>query len=304
MTLKELYQFGTTELERAGIEECALDAWYLLEHVIKISRAMYFADANKQAEEEKKDTYVKLIQKRAAHIPLQHLTGVQEFMGLEFDVNEHVLIPRQDTEILVETALDVLERRILSETDRPEQLHILDMCTGSGCILLSILHYIRNKAVTRNSSVSAWEGTITGCGVDISAEALKVAVRNAKKLQIETDFLKSDLFADVYDTYDMIVSNPPYIRTEVIKGLQEEVKNHDPMLALDGKEDGLYFYRRIVDESRAYLTKGGTLFFEIGHDQAEDVSEIMNAAGFQNVAVKKDLAGLDRVVFGVYDTKR
>ena len=285
MTLKELYNTGTDILKNASIQESSLDAWYLLEYVTGITRARYFVDSQQTVPQNHQKQYLQLIQKRAEHIPLQHLTGVQEFMGLEFHVNEHVLIPRQDTEILVETALEKLK-----EISNP--VNLLDMCTGSGCILLSILYYMKNKK------------QITGTGVDISDKALEVARENAKSLGLSVDFLQSDLFDKITDKYSMIVSNPPYIRSDVIKTLQEEVREHDPMLALDGMEDGLYFYRKIISESEKYLQVDGYLIFEIGHDQGLDVSNMMKDAGFRDVLIKKDLAGLDRVVLGVYDTKR
>lgn len=282
MTLREAYQNGVKQLTQAGVGEASLDAWYLLEHVTGISRAMFLADGGRTLEEEDWNQYKQVLDLRAQRIPLQHITGVQEFMGLEFQVNEHVLIPRQDTEVLVETALEAMKGK--------EQVQLLDMCTGSGCILLSTLYYGRQ------------ERTMTGVGVDISPEALQVATANGKNLEIEATFLESDLFSKVEGTFDMIVSNPPYIPSAVIEGLEPEVKEHDPMLALDGKEDGLYFYRKIIEEARSYLQLGGYLIFEIGHDQGEDVSSYMKIHGFQDVRVKKDLAGLDRVVCGVYDT--
>ena len=285
MTLKELYNTGTDILKNASIQESSLDAWYLLEYVTGITRARYFVDSQQTVPKNHQKQYLQLIQKRAEHIPLQHLTGVQEFMWLEFHVNEHVLIPRQDTEILVETALEKLK-----EISNP--VNLLDMCTGSGCILLSILYYMKNKK------------QITGTGVDISDKALEVARKNAKSLGLSVDFLQSDLFDKITDKYSMIVSNPPYIRSDVIKTLQEEVREHDPMLALNGMEDGLYFYRKIISESEKYLQADGYLIFEIGQDQGLDVSNMMKDAGFRDVLIKKDLAGLDRVVLGVYDTKR
>ena len=281
MTLKEAYEYGQEQLKNAEIDDAVLDAWYLLEHVTGISRAMYFMDMRREISLEQESLYRTYIDNRVQHIPLQHITGVQEFMGLEFCVNEHVLIPRQDTEVLVECVLGDLQ----------PDMRVLDMCTGSGCILLSLLKMCKYP-------------NVSGTGADISEEALKVAKQNAEKLEVNAQFLHSDLFENVEGLYDIIVSNPPYIRTAVIEELKEEVKFHDPFLALDGKEDGLYFYRRIVEESSKYLKKGGKLYFEIGHDQGEDVSKLMKDAGFVDVTVKKDLAGLDRVVFGVYSVIR
>lgn len=278
MTLKEAYEFGQKQLKKAEIDDAVLDAWYLLEHVTGISRAMYFLDMNKELNSEQETRYREYVMTRAKHIPLQHITGVQEFMGLEFCVNEHVLVPRQDTEVMVESVLEALK----------PNMEVLDMCTGSGCILISLL------------KLSCY-ANISGVGVDLSEEALKVATKNAEKLGVSVKFLHSDLFENVDGQYDVIVSNPPYIRTAVIEELKEEVKFHDPFMALDGKEDGLYFYRRIVEESPKFLKKCGKLYFEIGHDQAEAVSRLMRDVGFTSVTVKKDLAGLDRVVFGVYN---
>lgn len=276
MTLQEAYQEGIRLLEEAEVAEARIDAWELLEYETGISRATYFADSHREMGTDREEAYFQKIQRRAARIPLQHLTGVQEFMGFPFQVNEQVLIPRQDTEVLVEEV----------EKSLTDGMEILDVCTGSGCILLSLLK--RHPGVC-------------GTGVDISKGALAVAQENGRRLEVEATFLESDLFACVEGRYDLIVSNPPYIKTAVIETLEEEVRLHDPWLALDGKEDGLYFYRRIVEESPKYLKEGGSLYFEIGHDQGDEVKQLMEEAGYVQVTVKKDLAGLDRVVFGVYN---
>ena len=276
MTFREAYAFGEAELRAVGIDDANVDAWYLLEFVTGISRAMYFMKMMDQMNSEDEKKYVEYINIRKNHIPLQHITGVQEFMGFEFFVNEHVLVPRQDTEVLVETVLEEM---------KPEA-DVLDMCVGSGCIILSLARLGKG---------------VRGTGVDISEEALKVATKNREKLAVDVALIQSDLFENVQGQFDVIVSNPPYIRTAVIEELKEEVKFHDPYIALDGKEDGLHFYRKIVDESRRFLKQNGKLYFEIGHDQGEDVKNLMEEAGFTNVRVKKDLAGLDRVVLGVYN---
>ena len=281
MTWKEAWKRGAQSLQKAGVEEYDLDAWYLLEHVTGITKASYYMEPEHPMHDQEEREYLELIRKRSTRIPLQHLTGVQEFMGLEFLVNEHVLIPRQDTEVLVETALDVCKQEQMGE------IRLLDMCTGSGCILLSLLHELKPR-------------TVTGVGVDLSKEALCVAEKNAEKLKINAEFLESDLFENVKGTYDVIVSNPPYIRTSVIETLQEEVKDHDPYLALDGKEDGLIFYRRILEDGTEHLMRGGGLYFEIGFDQGAAVKKMMEEAGFHEVQVTKDFAGLDRVVSGFW----
>ena len=281
LTLKQLYKVGTVKLAEEGIEEFSLDAWYLLEYVTGVSKAMYFAEPERAVSEENADRYIDCIRRRAAHIPLQHITGEQEFMGYPFCVNEHVLIPRQDTEILVEEAIQVM---------RPK-MKVLDMCTGSGCIVLSILKMCREKYYMTD---------LQGIGVDVSEEALKVARENGRRLGVPVTWIQSDLFVKIpeEEKYDVIVSNPPYIETAVIDTLQEEVRLHDPYIALDGKEDGLYFYRRIISEAGKYLKPQGKLMFEIGCDQAEAVEELMKNAGYEQITVKKDLAGLDRVVYG------
>ncbi len=302
MTLREAYEYGREQLNLAGVDDADLDAWYLLEFVTGISRAMYYVKMQEEISNEQEIGYRIYIERRASHIPLQHITGVQEFMGLEFLVNEHVLVPRQDTEVLVESVLEVL---------RPK-MKVLDMCTGSGCILISLLKCIEtrcsHKSCDQLTSVQTecelfenCEKQILGVGVDVSEEALKVAKVNCEKNGVKAELIQSDLFENVSGQYDVIVSNPPYIRTAVIEELKEEVKFHDPFIALDGKEDGLYFYRKIVEKSPEYLIDGGKLFFEIGHDQGEDVKKLMEQAGFTGVTVKKDLAGLDRVVFGQYN---
>ena len=286
LSFHEVFRMGEEYLNFCGITDASVDAWLLLEHVTGISRTRFLLERTREMPEESRMLYGRLLEKRGKHIPLQHLTGIQEFMGLEFQVNEHVLIPRQDTEILVEEAMKQI---------RPG-MRILDLCTGSGCIGISL--------------VKLWSGgklpAISVDCADISEEALNVAQRNAESLNAEVRLIHSDLFRilDKTDgqsqlgTYDMIVSNPPYIQTSVIEELSEEVRLHEPFGALDGKEDGLYFYRKIIRESRAHLTEEGRLLFEIGYDQGEVVSHLMKEQGFIDVRVKKDLAGLDRVVCG------
>ena len=313
-TLKAAYIQGRERLRQAGVPEADLDAWYLLEYVTGISRASYLMEPDREMTGQQSLRYEECISKREQRVPLQHITGEQEFMGLTFRVDENVLIPRQDTEILVEQALEILKKGQLPRSGG--KLHILDLCTGSGCILLSVLHYA-DKCDTGRYNAGQCDtgrcdpgkrdagdpadmpGDIEGTGADISEKALSIAGQNADALGIRAGFIHGDLFENIRGKYGMIVSNPPYIRTDEIKDLQEEVRLHDPVIALDGREDGLYYYRRIVRESRSYLEEGGALLFEIGCDQAEAVSGLMSGAGFSEITVKKDLAGLDRVVSGV-----
>lgn len=283
LTLQKAYREGAAALEAAGIIDAPLDAWLLLSYVTGVSRAVYYGNPDKALDADEKEKYLKYIELRSRRIPLQHITGEQEFMGYSFQVNENVLIPRQDTETLVEEALKRL---------KPE-MQILDLCTGSGCILISLL----KKGLERG---------IKGCGgtgTDISEGALAVAARNAEKLEVQAEFLQSDLFGRIEGRYDLIVSNPPYIPTRVIHGLQDEVRLHDPYIALDGGEDGLHFYREIVSGSVRHMKKGGFLLFEIGYDQGEAVAELMEHVGYKDILVKKDLACLDRVVVGMYNEK-
>lgn len=275
-----VYREGVECLMGASIEEAALDARLLLEYVCGTDRNTLLAHGEREVSEKEYTRYGDLLAKRAGHVPLQHLTGEQDFMGLTFIVNDKVLVPRQDTEVLVEEALRNLH----------DGMRILDMCTGSGCILLSLLQY-SNDCV--------------GVGADLSAEALAVAEENYRRLreqrpEITASFVKSDLFANLPkgERYEMIIANPPYIRTNVIDTLMPEVREHEPLMALDGREDGLYFYRKITHQAGEYLTRGGMLFYEIGYDQAEDVCKIMEGEGFREVEVVKDFAGLDRVAYG------
>lgn len=274
MKYRDLYREGCEVLAQAGVAESELDARLLLEYVCDTNRNDLLVRGDDVVDIEKEKQYRDLLARRAKRIPLQQITGTQEFMGLSFLVNENVLIPRQDTEILVEEVLKELH----------DGMHVLDMCTGSGCIIISLLHYTNH---------------CKGVGVDVSPKALLVAKENAKRLLEESIiFVQSDLFSEVTGKFDVIVSNPPYIRSDVIETLMPEVRMHEPMLALDGSEDGLKFYRSIVDESKEYLNRGGKLYFEIGFDQAEEVSTLMEQAGFTEINVVKDFAGLDRVVYG------
>ncbi len=291
-TLRQIIEEGTELLKAAGIEEAAQDAWYLLEYAAGISRAVYYGDPDRIMDVRQAKQFLEYIETRGKRIPLQHITGEQEFMGYPFYVNEHVLIPRQDTETLVEEALKVMRAG-------GRRIKVLDMCTGSGCILLSILKMYPPA-----------EGT----GCDVSREALCVAKKNARRLGVDAGWVLSDLF-DQWDApagyeeaeqvlderYGMIISNPPYIRTAEIQKLQEEVRVHDPRIALDGGEDGLYFYRRIIEGSILHIEDGGYLLFEIGYDQGEDVAELMQSHGYGDIMIKKDLSGLDRVVMGRYN---
>ena len=275
MEYAALYRMGVERLAAAGIEEAKLDARLLLEELCGTDRNDLLVHGDRPVTEQQENSYVNYIELRSRHIPLQHITGYQEFMGLRFKVTPDVLIPRQDTETLVEEVLKNLH----------DGMRILDLCTGSGCILLSLLRY-SNDCV--------------GIGADLSKKALKVAEENAGSLGLTAEFVQGDLFEPVTGKFEIIVSNPPYIPSNVIPTLMEEVREHDPLMALDGKEDGLFFYREIIGQAGEYLYPGGMLFLEIGCEQAGAVTELMKNAGYRDVTVCKDLAGLDRVVSGRY----
>lgn len=273
MTYCKAVRKGERFLRENGIEEAGTDAWLLLSFVCGIDRNFYYMHMQTEMPEERQKRYTELLQKRAKRVPLQYITEEQEFMGFRFLVDSDVLIPRQDTEILVEEAL----KRIRPGMD------VLDLCTGSGCIVISILKNIPE---------------ICALAADISAKALCVAEKNARLHGVSVRFLESDLFSGVQGSFDVIVSNPPYIPTKEIKKLMPEVRDFEPRLALDGKEDGLFFYRRIIEEGKKHLKPGGFLLFEIGCSQGEEVSFLMRQAGYRETVTVKDLAGLDRVVIG------
>ena len=352
----DVLNYGKKILKNAGIVEADLDAWYLFGQIFGISRAQYFLcareniagnTAQKMAAQEqtgnslesknaldcvelwlkeKLSAYENTLEKRASRVPLQQILGQQEFMGLTFFVNEHVLIPRQDTETLVELVLN---------EQKDKNVSILDMCTGSGCIAVSL------KKLGGYACVE---------GADISEEALKVAKRNSEEILENSDvnndavssrteqiqnctnltnnqnkqdnsedrmvsevrtmpqtgvtFRRSDMFSAFPETerFNVIVSNPPYIPSAVIEELEPEVRDHEPRGALDGTADGLYFYRILAEECAKHLTPGGRVYFEIGYDQGAAVKELLDIHGFKDTRVIQDLAGKDRVVCGAWQT--
>lgn len=281
MNYKECYGTGVSILKSAEVPEAELDARLLLEFVCHTDRNTLLVHGDREVSVEERNRFMEFIEERAKRVPLQLLTNEQYFYGLPFYVNKHVLIPRQDTEILVEQALQIIK----------PGMKVLDMCTGSGCILISLMSVVKN---------------VMGYGIDISAEALEVSGINAKRLlpeDYQPKWLKGDLFDAISDEdasppFDVIVSNPPYIPTCDIPLLMPEVKDYEPITALDGSEDGLCFYRKIIQKSREYLKEEGFLLFEIGYNQSEAVSLLMLEADYKDIIVIKDYAGLDRVVIG------
>ena len=285
ITFGHMLEVGIHRLEEAKIADAKRDAETLLLYLEKADRTFLYVHRNDATDEYRADAYFGLIDRRAAGEPLQYILGSQEFMGLNFAVNPSVLIPRQDTETLVELAL----RRA---GEKKRSLSILDMCCGSGAIAVSMAHFLP-------------KAKITAC--DISPEALEVARGNAARngLNGRIEFRESDLFfmtkrkktVRIKDSFDMILSNPPYIPTQDIDTLQTEVRDHEPIKALDGGSDGLDFYRRIAEDAFGSLKKDGLMFLEIGCDQAEAVTSLLSGAGYYSeIEVHKDLTGLDRVI--------
>jgi protein-(glutamine-N5) methyltransferase, release factor-specific len=273
--LREVYTEGKNRLQKAGVQSYEFDARQLLFFVFSIDANQYLLNQSMpfgEEEEKKVNSYFEAIQKRSEKIPLQYITGEQNFCGLDFYVNENVLIPRLDTEVLVEKIL---------EYEEPGQ-RVMDMCTGSGCIAITLQKL----------------GGFQVMAVDISEEALTLARKNAQRNQAQVTFFQSNMFEQLSNTskVDVIVSNPPYIESKVVDELDDEVKKYEPRLALDGMEDGLHFYRILAREGKRFLNEGGRLYVEIGFDQAEAVKELFGAQGFLDIQVYKDLAGLDRVV--------
>ena len=292
MIMADLLAWGERELEQAGVPEAQLSAWYLFQDCFQntgsvcesssstFRRSDYFMRKEEEVCEKQRRRYAEVVKLRKSRMPLEYVIGHTEFMGLVFEVNEHVLIPRQDTETLVEVVYPLCRGK-----------RVLDLCTGSGCIGLSI-------GVLGKPSVLVMS--------DCSPEALCVAEQNKKRLMREDcglphiELVCSDLFEHIDGVFDMIVSNPPYIETTVIRELMPEVKQFEPQLALDGGSDGLAVYRRLIEEAPLHLCEGGMLWLEIGYNQGNSVSALMKRQGFADVRVRKDLAGNDRVISGTF----
>lgn len=281
-TYRELYEEGRRILEQAGLPDAALDARFLLEEVCGTNLQTLLVFPEKKVTEEEVNQYRAFIQRRKDREPTAMILGEWDFMGLTFRLNKSTLIPEQDTEVLVETALEELKRRGLGEAP----LRILDLCTGSGCILLSLLHELRNAG---------------GLGTDLSEEALEAARENAVRLGLQerAAFRQGDLWEPVGDErFDLIVSNPPYVPTEVIPTLEPEVRCGEPYAALDGGEDGLVFYRRIMREAAGHLKPSGIIIVESGFDEAPQIAALMQDQKLRGIRTVKDYGGLDRVVLG------
>ena len=289
MKTRILVKEGEYQLSKAFCMDPKIDAQELYCYLTGLDKVSLFLKAEEEVDLETEEKYMELIRKRAERIPLQHITGVQEFMGYTFRVNPHVLIPRQDTETLVTEAAKTIQstpREKLSFFEKlkgRKEWDVLDLCCGSGAVGISLAKICSNVKVT---------------ATDISAEAVETAEANAEDLRVKVRFLTGDMFEPVKGRkFDMIVSNPPYIRTNMISILQEEVKDHEPLNALDGGRDGLDFYRTIVEKAADFLKPEGFLLVEIGHDQGEDLRKMLKDSGkYSPAVVIKDLPGRDRVV--------
>ena len=296
LSVKEILSLGKRQLEESGVRDADIDSKLLYCYMMNITRTQLVLEYQEVLQDMLCDKYFALIDRRSKGEPFQYITGSQQFMGFDFIVNEHVLIPRADTENLVEGASNVISGKMplsneeLDKKYRRKKWDVLDLCTGSGAIGISLAKLNENVNVI--------------C-TDYSHQALDVAKANAEKNGVtkKIEFREGDLFAPFKGAFkkkkfDMIISNPPYIESDVIDTLEREVREHEPIAALDGGEDGLDFYRRIVEEAPTFMKKNGVLMLEIGHNQGEPLRELLGEKGdFENIQVFKDLAGLDRVVF-------
>lgn len=293
ITFRQAKRDAAAELSRRGVPDADIDAGLLLEYASSMGRTQLLLLEEEEVPEAVLSRYREAVRLRSCRVPLQQITGEADFCGIRFEVSDQVLTPRQDTEILEEEAVKrirVLQKKACAEeTDGARRgqrpVRVLDLCTGSGCLIVAAARLCPG---------------IEAVGTDISGPALDIARRNAENSGTDVTFLEGDLFEKVEGTFDVILSNPPYIRTGDIGDLMEEVRDHEPLLALDGGTDGLSFYRRIVRAAPQYLNSGGSLLFEIGFDEGQDVTEMLRQAGFREVRIIRDLNGLDRVVSSVF----
>ena len=280
MIIKEVLKSSIEEINKLNIEDASMKVKMLLSDILGKEKEYLLIHDNEELSQEVLDNFYAKLNRLKDEEPIQYILNKQEFMGFEFYVDENVLIPQPDTEILVEEVVDISKKI----NNNSNELRVLDMCTGSGAIAISLSKLIENASVSAS---------------DISDGALNVAKENAIKNSVNIEFYKSDLFNDISKNvkFDIIVSNPPYIQTEVIKGLSKEVQS-EPFIALDGGEDGLVFYREIIKNAKDYIVEDGYLALEIGYDQKESVTNLLRENGYKNIYSKTDLSGNDRVVVG------
>lgn len=273
-TVKEVLNDTKKRLKEQGIDTFSLDSSLLVSEVTGFTKIQLVTHDRDEVTVEQLDRLENLVEERLKNKPMQYILGHCKFMGLDFKVTENTLIPRGDTENIVEEVIATIEDSGYNT--------VLDMCTGTGAIAISVAHYTKAKVTAS----------------DISKKALEVARENAQNLNADVNFIESDLFENINEKFDVIVSNPPYIESEVIPTLMEQVKDYEPMLALDGGKDGLDFYRNIINQANNYINQNGCIVFEIGYNQGGQVKSLLENAGFVNINVKQDLAGLDRLVIG------
>ena len=275
MNLKEILKYGKEELIKNNIEDASIIAKELAEHIFKITRAQMIANNDMEFSKDQTDNYINSIKKISTGIPIQYITNNQEFMNLNFYVDENVLIPQPDTETLCEEVINDYKEK---------KCEILDLCTGSGAIAISLAKYINESNIVAS---------------DISMKALQIAKLNAEKnlVRKKIEFIESDMFNKIYkDDFDIIVSNPPYIKTKVIEELDKQVKN-EPYIALDGGADGLKFYKIIIENAYKYIKNEGKVFLEIGYDQKNELINLFKENNhYENIYSKKDLGGNDRII--------
>ncbi|HKM28554.1 MAG TPA: peptide chain release factor N(5)-glutamine methyltransferase [Anaerovoracaceae bacterium] len=301
LPVKEILNIGQRQLAEAGVADAAIDTKLLYCYMMNMTESQFILAWQNALPDSLCEEFFKLLEIRTSGVPVQYIIGYQEFMGLKFEVNEKVLIPRQDTETMVEDAISIVNENKLRGEDFPikpkKSWDVLDLCCGSGAIGISLAKFCPNARVT---------------GSDVSNDALQVARENAKSLGMSSkvSFVSGDLLQPFKGKFskkkfDMIISNPPYIESLVIPTLQREVKDHEPMMALDGGEDGLDFYKKIISDVAENLKKEGVLVLEIGYNQMEQVKALLeNTFKFENITGLKDLAGRDRIVIATLAGKK
>ena len=277
MKIEDLLRIGLEKLN--NIDEADLKLKMILSDLLKEDKSYLVIHKDREISGNIEAEFLKSVERLKQGEPVQYIIGKTEFYGLEFNVNSNVLIPQPDTEILVEEVIDIYNKNY---SNYNENITILDLCTGSGAIAISLKKNLNNVEVFAS---------------DISTKALEIAKKNANKNNTEITFIESDLFENINTKFDIIVSNPPYIERDVLKTLSEEVK-HEPVLALDGGEDGLEFYRKIAKDAKSYLKENGILAIEIGFDQKDSVIKLLEQEGYKDIYSKKDYSGNDRIVVG------
>lgn len=303
MTYNNCLDEGIKLLQGNNINDYEYDAFALLEYVTGINRSDFFLKKSDTISDSDYKRYISLIERRANREPLQHITNIQNFYGYNFFVNSDVLVPRQDTEVLIEKTIEMIEENF--DSNSSSCIRILDMCTGSGCIAITLYKELIKRRFNIDitaTDISDKALTVTEKNRDllIVKESKECQSKGSKSIEDTFHIIESDLFTNLSRDkhFDIILSNPPYIPTKDIEELEIEVRNHDPYIALDGDLDGLKFYRKIIEESKDYLKDKGFIIFEIGYNQGKDVTFLLEKKGYEDISIYKDLGGLDRVIIG------